>query len=118
VVTMAWSLLKSRQVSAMFWGEAVATAVYLQNRVPTKAIDGMPSYEAWHGRWPDVHHLHTFGCVTYVKATKPHLKKIDDRGTPAVFIGYKQGAKAWHFYNTVSRRVVVSQDAVFDEPMS
>jgi transposase InsO family protein len=46
VVTMARSLLKSRNVPMRFWGEAVVTAVYLQNWAPTKAILGMTPYEA------------------------------------------------------------------------
>ena len=103
---------------AMFWGEAVATAIFLLNRVPTKAVDGMTPYEASHGRRLDVSFLRTFGCVAYVKATKPHMKKLDDRGTPVVFIGYKPGAKAWHFYDPATHRAVVSRDAVFDEPTS
>ena len=94
---MSHSLLKSRNLPAFFWGEAVATAVFLLNRVPTKAVDGMTPYEAWHGRRPDVHYLRTFGCVAYIKVTKPHLKKLDDRGTPVVFIGYEPGTKAWRF---------------------
>jgi hypothetical protein len=45
-----------------FWGEAVVTTVYLQNRLPTKSrIDRTP-YEAWHGRKPAVNHLRVFGC--------------------------------------------------------
>ena len=102
----------------MFWGEAVATAVFLLNRAPTKAVDGMTPYEAWHGRRPDVSFLRTFGCVAYVKAMKPHMKKLDDHGTPVVFIGYEPGAKAWRFYDPTMHDAVVSSDAVFDEPAS
>jgi hypothetical protein len=86
-------------VLAMFWGEAVPITVYLQNRVPTKAVHGMAPYEAWHGRRPDVQHVRTFGCVAYVKTMKPHLKKLNGRGTSVVFIGYEQGAKVWRFYD-------------------
>jgi hypothetical protein len=43
---MAPSLLKSCGKPTMFWGEAVATAVYLLNRAPTKALDGVTPYEA------------------------------------------------------------------------
>jgi hypothetical protein len=32
-----------------------------------------------------------------------------------VFIGYKPGSKAWRFYNSVTRHVHVSHDAVFEE---
>jgi hypothetical protein len=92
--------------------------VYILNRAPTKAVDGMTPYEAWHGRRPDVHHFRTFGCVVFIKETKPNLKKLDDRGTPIVFIGYEPGAKAWRFYNPASRRAVVSRHAVFNEPVA
>jgi hypothetical protein len=42
---------------AVFWGEAVVTVVYILNRSPTKALNGMTPYEAWHGRKPAVSHL-------------------------------------------------------------
>jgi hypothetical protein len=50
VVTMARSLLKSRSIPVMFWGEAIAMAVYLLNWVPTKVVNDMMLYEAWRGR--------------------------------------------------------------------
>lgn len=50
--------------------------------------------------------------------TKPHLKKLDDRATPAVFIGYEQGSKAWRFYDPSTHHAIVSRDAVFEEHAS
>jgi transposase InsO family protein len=46
VVGMARALLKHRGMPAVFWGEAVVTAVYILNRSPTKALNGRTSYEA------------------------------------------------------------------------
>jgi hypothetical protein len=43
------------------------------------------------------------------------LKKLDDRSTPVIFVGYESGSKAYRFYDPNSRRVVVSRDAVFSE---
>jgi hypothetical protein len=62
VVAMARALLKQRRMSAEFLGEAVVTAVYLQNRLPMKSLAGRTPYEAWHGRKPAVNHLRVFGC--------------------------------------------------------
>ena len=45
-----------------FWAEAVSTAVYLQNRSPTKAVDGMTPFETWKKKRPSVSHLRVFGC--------------------------------------------------------
>ena len=98
---MARSLLKSKNMSGSFWGEAVTTAVYLLNRAPTKAVIGKTPYEAIYGRKPNVSHLRTFGCVAHVKTAEPHLSKLADRSTKMVFIGYKSnfGTKAYHFYD-------------------
>jgi IS30 family transposase len=38
VIEMARCMLKSKGVSAQFWGEAVATTAYILNRSPTKAL--------------------------------------------------------------------------------
>ena len=56
--------------------------------------------------------------MLYVKLMKPHLKKLDDCGTPVVFLGYEPGAKAWRFYDPVTHHDVVSRDVVFDETTS
>jgi transposase InsO family protein len=95
VVRMARALLKKRGMSAVFWGEVVVTAVYILNRSPTKALNGMTSYEAWHGRKPAVSHLWVFGYLTFGKELG-HLGKLDDRSTPGVFIGYAESSKAYH----------------------
>jgi transposase InsO family protein len=57
VVGMARALLKLRGMSAVFWGEAVVTTVYILNRSSTKTLNGKTLYEAWHGCKPTVSHL-------------------------------------------------------------
>lgn len=69
VVAMARCLLKSQNLPGKFWGEAVATSIYLLNRAPTKSVAGMTPYESWYGRKPSVEHLRTFGCLAHVKIT-------------------------------------------------
>jgi transposase InsO family protein len=81
VVGMARALLKKRGMPAVFWGEVVVTAVYILNRSPTKALNDMTSYEAWHGRKPVVSHLWVFGCLAFGKELG-HIGKLDDRSTP------------------------------------
>jgi len=118
VVATARSMMKAKGVPRRFWGEAVHTAVYLLNRSPTKALNGVTPYEAWHGEQPSVHHLRTFGCIGHVKDVRPHLKKLADRSTPMVLLGYEQGSKAYRLYDPAGDRVHVSRDVVFDENAS
>ena len=89
--------------------------MFILSRAPTKALKGKASFEAWHGRKPNVFFLRTFGCVGHVKNTKPHLGKLEDISTPMVLLGYDEGSKAYRLYDPKGGRVVVSRDVVFDE---
>jgi hypothetical protein len=38
-----------------------------------------------------VNHFRIFGCVAHVKVARPNLKKLEDRSTPMIFVGYEPG---------------------------
>lgn len=118
VVGMARSMMKAKKMPNYFWGEAVTTAVYVLNRAYTSSVDGRTPYEAWHGKKPTVEHLRVFGCVAHVKSARPFMRKMDDRSTPMVFIGYEPGSKAYRVYHPATRRVHITRDVVFDESAS
>jgi hypothetical protein len=107
------ALFKKRGMPVVFWGEAVVTAVYIFNRSPTKALNGITLYEAWHGRKPAVSHLWVFGCLAFTNELG-HIG-IDDRSTPGVFIGYAEGSKAYRILDPGTLRVRTARDVVFDE---
>ena len=115
VMAMTRSLLKSMHVPAKLWGEAVRHAVYLLNRLPTKALGERTPFEAWMGRKPHLAHLRVFGCVAYVKNTTPHLKKLDDRSSPMVYFGVEEGCKAHRLYDPGSGKLQISRDVLFQE---
>jgi hypothetical protein len=114
VVGMARALLKQRGLLAMFWGEAVVTAIYILNRSPTKALDGRMPYEVWHGRKPAVSHLRVFGCLTFAKELG-HISKLDDRSTMGVFVGYTEGSKAYCILDPKTQRARTARDILFNE---
>jgi hypothetical protein len=93
----------------------VHTAVYVWNKAPTKSIEGSTPFEVWYRKKASVQHLHTFGCMAYVRNTKPHLSKLEDHGCRKIFIGYEQGTKGYRVYDPVSNKVHIAQDVVFDE---
>jgi hypothetical protein len=62
-----------------------------------------------------VHQFHTFGCIVYVKTTKPFLSKLEDRGWQMIFVGYEQGTKAYRVYDPVTDHVHITLDVVFNE---
>jgi hypothetical protein len=56
-----------------------------------------------------------FGCIAYVRNTKPHLSKLEDCGHQMIFIVYEQGTKGYRVYDPVSKKVHITRDVVFDE---
>ena len=52
-------------LSISFWKDALLTAVYILNCVPSKSISTTP-YELWNGEKPNLGNLHLWGCATYV----------------------------------------------------
>jgi hypothetical protein len=114
VVRMTRALLKQRGMPAVFWGEAVVTAVYILIRSPTKALNSRTPYGTWHGRKPTVSHLRVFGCLAFGKELG-HISKLNDRSTPGVFIGYAEGSKAYRILDPGTQRVRTTHDVVFDE---
>jgi len=54
-------------------------------------------------------------AVGHVKNTKPHLSKLEDKSTPMVLLGYKEGSKVYQLCDPKGGKVVVSRDVMFDE---
>jgi hypothetical protein len=89
--------------------------MYLLNISPTRSVERMMSYEAWHERKLSLAHLRTFGRIVYIKNTKPHLSKLEERSTMIVFIGYRSRSKAHHTYDPCTVHVSITRDVVFDD---
>ena len=110
------SMLTETTLPQHFWGEALATAVYLKNRSPTTSTDDeITPYEALYGRKPTVHHFRVFGCVAYSHIPKEERKKLDCKAKRCVFLGYGEDVKGYRLYNPVDRRILFSRDVIFNE---
>ena len=95
VKEMARSMLHHAKLPSSFWGEAIATAVYLLNRSTTKALQGMIPEEAFTGHRPSVSHLHVFGCIAYVHVPKAKRRTLDAKSIPMIFTGYAPRSKGF-----------------------
>jgi hypothetical protein len=112
---MARSMLKAKGLSNEFWGEAVATAIYLLNRCPTKSVCNMIPQEAWSKKNPSVEHLRVFGCVAFAHIPKERRQKWDDKGEKCIFIGYSEQSKAYKLYNPKTKELIINRDVIFLE---
>lgn len=111
-------LLFDANLPPEFWAEAVSTANYLRNLVPTSSSPETP-FELFHGKVPDVGHLRVFGCNAHVQVPTQLRKKLDKCSVQGVFVGYEANKKAWRVMcpSNGAWKLHVSRDVQFIEHM-
>lgn len=114
LVEMTRSLLLDAGLENSYWGEAIMTAIYLQNRLPTSSTEKTP-YELWFGKKPELDHLKIFGSKAYVFIPKEKRKKLDQKAELLTFIGYSEETKGYRFLNKRTNQITISKDAKFVE---
>ena len=115
IMEMVRSMINRTNLPGFLWGEALKTALYILNRVPTKAVPLTP-FELWTGRKPSLNHLKVWECPAEVKLYNPTLSKLDSRTTRCYFVSYPDHSKGYRFYNpNGGTRIVESQTAKFLE---
>ncbi|KAL4272302.1 hypothetical protein GQ457_13G009650 [Hibiscus cannabinus] len=115
VVEMARSMLRAKGLPNQLWAEAVATAVYLLNLSPTKAVLNQTSYEACYGKRPWVSHLKVFGCVAYTLIDSHKRIKLDEKSTKCIFVGYCSQSKAYRLFSPCDSKIIISRNVTFNE---
>lgn len=93
VIEKARCLLEDAQLPKQYWAEAVRTAVYLNNRSPTRALNNITPYEAWFSRKPNLKHLKIFGSEAMSRIPKQLRKKWDPQSEKLILVGYSEEAK-------------------------
>jgi len=114
LLEMARCMLIDANLPNKYWGEAVCTANYLQNRLYTKAT-GMTPFERWHKRKPSLQHIHVFGSKAYAHVPKELRRKLDEKAKELVFVGYAEDAKGYRLLDKSTDKVIVSRDVNFLE---
>ena len=106
-----------------YWGEAVLTATYLINRLPSRVLGGVNPVQLMTTFFPSAPimkslQFRVFGCVAFVHIHKQNHGKLDPRAVKCVFVGYASDKKGYKCYHPLSRRFFVSMDITFHESES
>ncbi|KAJ3563743.1 hypothetical protein NP233_g8744 [Leucocoprinus birnbaumii] len=89
VLDGARSMLAELGLPTKFWPEAVRTAVYIRNLIPSKRHPDIVPAEKWYGRKQDITHLHPFGATAYTYVSpETSTSKLAARATRLTMIGY------------------------------
>ncbi|MCO5548981.1 hypothetical protein L7F22_002445 [Adiantum nelumboides] len=112
---MERAMLAHVSLPRSYWAEACNTAVYIQNRSPTHALQDMTPFQAYYGCKPTVSHFRVFGCSAFVHIPKEKRQKLDFKSRKLLFLGYSAESDAYRLYDPDTRTTTVSRDVVFDE---
>ena len=83
-------------VPSHFWCEALSTAVYLINRLPSPTlIDDSPYFRLF-AHAPNYSNLHIFGCVCFVHLPAHERNKLTTQSAKCAFLGYVGTQKGFY----------------------
>nr|GFC23844.1 putative ribonuclease H-like domain-containing protein [Tanacetum cinerariifolium] len=80
LIEAARTMLADAKLPVTFWGEAVNTACYVQNRVLVNKSHNKTPYELFIGRSPAIGFLKPFGCNVIILNTLDNLGKFEEKG--------------------------------------
>ncbi|KRY11615.1 Retrovirus-related Pol polyprotein from transposon TNT 1-94 [Trichinella patagoniensis] len=108
LVEMAKCMLTDAKLPECFWGEAVCTAAYLQNRLPSRSISKTP-FELWTGIKPNVEHIRIFRSKAYSYIPKQKRRKWDNKAREGVIVGYGGSTKGYRLLNPRTNEIWISR---------
>ena len=113
LLDMVRTLLLESSVPPKFWVEALSTAMYLINRLPSQQLNFDSPYYRLFSMHPDYHNLHTFGCVCFVHLPSHERHKLTAQSARCAFMGYSIGQKGFLCYDVVTNRLRMSRNVNF-----
>jgi hypothetical protein len=109
------TLLLESYVPSKFWVDALSTAVYLINRLPSQVLNfDSPYYRLYH-QHPSYINLHTFGCVCSVHLPPHERNKLSVQSVECAFMGYSISHKGYICYDSCANKFRISRNVVFFE---
>lgn len=89
VTEMASCMMVESGLEPELWGEAMSTAVYIINRVPSGVIGGSTPYKMLFGEEASLDHR-VFGSRAYVQVEDRDRTKMEAKARPGILVGYDE----------------------------
>ncbi|PKU66248.1 Retrovirus-related Pol polyprotein from transposon TNT 1-94 [Dendrobium catenatum] len=109
------TLLHASNLPHTLWAEALSTATYLVNRLPSSAISFHTPFYRLHNRHPRYDHLRTFGCQCFPWLKPYAANKLAPRSQECVFIGYSPIHRGYKCLDLATNKLHISRHVTFNE---
>ncbi|RVW76991.1 Retrovirus-related Pol polyprotein from transposon TNT 1-94 [Vitis vinifera] len=116
LVETARTLFLHSHVPFRFWGDAVLTACYLINRMPSSVLHDQIPHSLLFPDQP-LYFLPpcVFGCTCFVHILTPGQDKLSAKAMKCLFLGYSRLQKGYRCYSLETHRYFISADVTFFE---
>ncbi|MBW0466267.1 hypothetical protein O181_005982 [Austropuccinia psidii MF-1] len=116
IIEKARCLLNSSNLPKRYWAEAVRTATFLSNLIPTPSRSNHIPYAIWRGLPPRIKRLQVFGCRAIISIPKSQQDwKFNAVGAEGVLLGYANDNTAYCILRLSDLKVVISKHVKFEE---
>ena len=113
------ALMFEARMPVRFWLEAITTATYLTNHLPTKSLHFQTPLATLNTftTIPSSHSLspRIFRFVVYVHLPSRVRSKFEPRAFKCVFLGYEVTQKGYRCYNPIQNKLYTTMDCDFFE---
>jgi hypothetical protein len=111
------AMLKDSGFGEELRAEAMVTANYSRNRLPSR-VHGNTPWEKFFGEKPNVSHMQVLGACAYMHIPKENRKKMQSVNERGVFVGYEPDCKAYRVLWERDGRILVSRDVIVNEKLA
>ena len=109
-------MIFAKNLPKSLWLEAVAYAFYIKNQSPMQALGSdITPFQALFAKKPDIACLEEFGTNCWVMVPDRHQAKLDSKVEEHLFVSVAEYAKAWKYYNKISKHIQISKNITFDQ---
>jgi hypothetical protein len=104
ILQVARTIMIHGHIPYHFWADAVLTACYLINHMPSSILDGVIPYNILYLSAPLFPvPPKIFGCACYVYDIRPGRTKFDPKSLRCIFLGYSDTQKGYQCYSPTIR---------------
>ena len=108
-------MLLKNQLPEFLWADAVATTVFIQNRLLSKRSPEVTPYEQIFGDRPNLKSLHVFGCKAFMHNSDPKRGNWDARSKKVIFVGYAGDPTIYRLFEPTTKKVFIERNVSFVE---
>ncbi|MBW0535803.1 hypothetical protein O181_075518 [Austropuccinia psidii MF-1] len=115
ILDKARCLSLTSNLSNQYWEEAISTATYLTNVVPTPSKRNLSLYQLWSNTSPKINKILTFGCKTiFLIPKQKRLWKLGPLGEEGILLGINNDS-SYRILKISNQKVYCSRHVTFFE---